>query len=116
LFSDGWAAKSKVSKLLVCGNPGHADATLDHPAFTVDALQFAQAQQIARVIGPILRGLKRDLLIFAREGWQLSALRWFASSTAGGTLVGSASMAGSGIMGSLRRASHLVPDCESRPI
>jgi hypothetical protein len=25
--------------------PGHADATLDHPAFTVDALQFTGAAE-----------------------------------------------------------------------
>src|ERR1700726_2158025 len=43
------------------------NAALDVAAFAIDALQFAQAQQIARVIGSVLRRFHGNLLILARE-------------------------------------------------
>ncbi len=55
-----------------------ANAALDVAPLAIDALQFAQAQQIARVIGAILRRLHRHLLILAREGGKLQRLEMIA--------------------------------------
>jgi len=73
LFSDGWAAKSNVSKLLVCGKCA-LNATLYVAALTIDALQFAQAQQIARIIGTILRRFHGDFFVLAGECGKLQSL------------------------------------------
>ncbi len=98
--------------------PGHADAALDHPAFAVDPLQFAQAQQITRVIRPILRGLEGHFLILAHEGGQFERLEVIGQQH-GGRHAG-----GFGLIGWQRHhgIAHAatpvagVPDCDSRPM
>jgi hypothetical protein len=54
--------------------PRNANATLDVAPFAIDALQFAQTQEIARSVGPVLRRFHRHFLILAREGWKLQRL------------------------------------------
>jgi len=54
--------------------PGHADTTLDHPTFAIDPLEFAQPQQVAWVIGAVLRGFEGDLFVLAHERRQLERL------------------------------------------
>lgn len=49
------------------GKACQTNAAFNIAPFPVDALQLAQAQEIARVIGAILRGLHRRLLILACE-------------------------------------------------
>jgi len=44
-----------------------ANATLYVTTLAINALQFAKAQQIARVIGAILRRFHGDFFILARE-------------------------------------------------
>ena len=44
------------------------DTAFHHPAFAVDPFKFTQAQQVARVIGTILRGFEGHFLILAHEG------------------------------------------------
>jgi hypothetical protein len=53
LFSDGWAAKSNVSKLLACGKRASRIRRSTVTALAIDALEFAQAQQKARIIGAV---------------------------------------------------------------
>lgn len=51
------------------------DAALDIAPVAVDALQFAQAQQITRIVGLILGAGQCTLLVFAGEGGQLQQLQ-----------------------------------------
>jgi hypothetical protein len=60
-----------------------ANATFDVAPLAIDALQFAQSKQIARVVGAILRRLHRHLLILAREGRQLQRLEMIAEQHLG---------------------------------
>src|ERR1700732_3863031 len=50
------------------------NATLYVAALTIDALQFAQAQQIARIIGTILRRFHGDFFVLAGECGKLQSL------------------------------------------
>jgi hypothetical protein len=52
LLREGCAAKSNVSRLLIC--EGEANAAFDVAPLAIDALQFAQSKQIARIVGAIL--------------------------------------------------------------
>src|SRR4030081_2508950 len=51
-----------------------ANATLYVTTLAINALQFAKAQQIARVIGAILRRFHGDFFILARECGKLQGL------------------------------------------
>ena len=59
------------------------DAALDVTPLAIDALQFAQTQQIARIIGAILGGFHRHLLILARECGKLQRLEVIAEQHLG---------------------------------
>ena len=50
------------------------NATLYVAALTIDALQFTQAQQIARIIGTILRRFHGDFFVLAGECGKLQSL------------------------------------------
>jgi hypothetical protein len=54
--------------------PGLADTPLDAAPLAVDTLEFAQAQEVFGVIGPVPGRLHRHLLIVARERRQLQGL------------------------------------------
>src|SRR5271169_6022115 len=54
------------------------NATLYVATLAIDALQFAQPQQIARVIGAILRRFHGDFFILARECGKLQGLEMIA--------------------------------------
>src|SRR3974390_1231449 len=60
-----------------------ANAALDVTPLAVDALQFTKAQQIAWIVGAILRRLHRHLLIFARESRKLQCLEVIAEQQLG---------------------------------
>ena len=60
------------------GKPRRSDPALDVAPLAVDALQFAQTQQIAWIVGAILCRFHRHLLILARERWQLQRLEMIA--------------------------------------
>src|ERR1700736_5589829 len=51
-----------------------AECDLYVAALTIDALQFAQAQQIARIIGMILRRFHGDFFVLAGECGKLQSL------------------------------------------
>ena len=59
------------------------NAPLYVAALAIDALQFAQAQEIARVIGSVLRRFHGDLLILARECGKLQGLQMIAQQHLG---------------------------------
>ena len=73
-------------------------------ALAIDALQFAQPQQIARVIGAILRRFHGDLLILARECGKLQGLEMIAQQH-----LGRDDRRGCGLFG---ERSCLCPRCE----
>jgi hypothetical protein len=50
LFSEGIAAKSKLSRLLTAGNRASFDPTLHHASFSIDQLQFDEAQEKADMV------------------------------------------------------------------
>ena len=54
LLREGCAAKSKVSRLLICEKRARRNAAFDVAPLAIDALQFAQSKQIARIVGAIL--------------------------------------------------------------
>ena len=68
------ALKSKLSRLLVVGELCRLDAALDHPAFALDQLQFAQSEQVLDMVLALGRTLPRQLGVLALEGWQLELL------------------------------------------
>ena len=59
------------------------NAALDGAPLAIDAVQFAKTQEIAWVIGTILRRLHCYLLIFAREGGKLQGLQVIAQKHLG---------------------------------
>jgi hypothetical protein len=60
-----------------------ANATLYVTTLAINALQFAKAQQIARVIGAILRRFHGDFFILARECGKLQGLEVIAEQHLG---------------------------------
>jgi hypothetical protein len=82
LLRDGWAAKSKVSKLLVCGKRASLIRRLHVAAFAINALEFTKTQQKARVIGPVLRRFLGNLFILACESRKLQGLEMIKGSAA----------------------------------
>ena len=59
------------------------NATLYVAALTIDALQFTQTQQIARIIGAILCRFHGHLLVLARERGKLQRLEMIAEQYLG---------------------------------
>jgi hypothetical protein len=70
LFKGGSAAKSKLSRpfqALHRREAGLTDAPLDQPPLTVDQLELAQAQQIARVVDALGGAPAGQLVVFPEE-------------------------------------------------
>ena len=44
-----------------------ADLPFDHTSFAIDEFEFGEAEQIARMIGAVLRALARNLLVLQQE-------------------------------------------------
>ena len=59
------------------------DTALDSAPLTIDAFQFTQSKQIARIIGAILCRFRRHLLILARECRQLQGLEMVTQQNLG---------------------------------
>jgi hypothetical protein len=75
LFSEGIAAKSKLSRLLTAGNRASFDPTLHHASFSIDQLQFDEAQEKADMVETLGSALPSKLVILAQERRQLERLQ-----------------------------------------
>ena len=75
MFSEGIAAKSKLSRLLTAGNRASPSPTLHHASFSIDQLQFDEAQEKADMVETLGSALPSKLLILAQERRQLERLQ-----------------------------------------
>ena len=73
-MSEGIAAKSKLSRLLTAGNR-FLDPTLRRASFSIDQLQFDEAQGKAGMVETLGSALPSKLLILAQERRQLERLQ-----------------------------------------
>jgi len=83
LFSDGLSREVERIEALGLREARQPNVPLHIAPLAINALQFAQAQQIARVIGAILRRFHGDLFILARECGKLQGFEMMAQQHLG---------------------------------
>ena len=83
LVERGLRGEVEGVEALGLGKARQPDAALDTAPFAVDALEFAQTQQIAGVISAVLGSFHCDLVILAREGGKLQDLEMVAKQHLG---------------------------------
>ena len=67
LLTEGRAAKSKVSSVLMVGKRGRLDPPLGRPLLPFEQLQLGQAQEVGEMIGVVRGGLGGHLLALGRH-------------------------------------------------
>ena len=74
LFSDGIAAKSKLSRLFTAGKRAWRMRRSTSPPLALQQLELGQPQQVGGVVHALRRALPGELVVLAQEGRQLQRL------------------------------------------